>query len=185
LSFGFPYRKVNLEPIYDEILMACASKVTIFAAASNEGGNSGVAFPASLNEVICIGSTDGQGNKSKFTPGPYSGKKFATLGEGVRSSWPKHLSGDGLSTQERKSGTSYATPIAAGIAAMVLDYMRQHPNSDKYLVSKLRGKRGTKTALREIVEERDGFQYLRPWKLFTSERKEDIVGVMQSLLRLV
>jgi len=150
------------------------------------GGNSRLGFPACLDDVICIGSTDGKGNKSSFTPGPYPEKKYSyysTLGEGVESSWPRHLNKD--KGVERKSGTSYATPIAAGIAATILHFMHQSPNPDKYLLSRLCSKRGMQMAIRQMIVERDGFDYIVPWELFHKLGEADIAPAIVRFLRYI
>jgi hypothetical protein len=150
----------------------------IFAAASNGGGNDGLAFPAREDQVICIGSTDGEGNKSDFTPGPHVYNRFSTIGEAVKSSW---LGGE----TQRKSGTSYATPIAAGITALVMDFMRQCSEADPRLVMRLKEKRAMEAVLRLMCTERDGFDYIAPWNLFNDLRKDGIATLIQDTLKLI
>lgn len=97
--------------------------VIMFAATSNNGANADVAFPASTHEIVIgINSADTWGNKSNFTPTilPRS-ENFSVLGEAVESSWPHHLK---QGSKQCRSGTSYATPIAAGIAANIIFYTR-------------------------------------------------------------
>jgi hypothetical protein len=182
MSFGFPRYTPALTDIQSSIVSAYQSGIIIFAAASNGGGNSGLAYPANQNEVICIGASDGKGNKSDFTPGPYPDvTNFTTLGEGVTSSWPKAL---GQERTKIMSGTSVATPVAVGIAAMVVGYLRslpraEHENFDFLMEQKLRSKKGMNAVLKKLTEERDGFMYIAPWILFCDDRKE---GVAQILL---
>lgn len=140
----------------------------MFAAASNTGGNEGIAFPAMAHQmVIGINSTDAWGNKSNFTPTslPYS-ENFSTLGEAVESSWPKHL---GKGSTQWRSGTSYATPIAAGIAATMLFYTRMKLQKlDR--VAELKTCSGMRRLLLSMADMRDGYNYLCPWVLW---RKDD------------
>jgi hypothetical protein len=186
LSFGFPRYTQALTDIQSSILSAYQAGIIIFAAASNGGGNSGLAYPANQNEVICIGASDGEGNKSHFTPGPYPDMpNYTTLGEGVISSWPKVLSQTGERTKTM-SGTSVATPIAVGIAAMVVDFLRQtnaDQNSEFLVERQLRSKKGMNAVLKRLTEERDGFMYIAPWILFCDDRKEGIAQVLLDALR--
>lgn len=102
--------------------------VSMFAAASNDGRLSGVAFPANLRQVICVNSHDGYGQPSIFNPRPYSGTNLAIIGEYVEAAWPV---GDHITA--RLAGTSIATPIAAGIAALILEYSRQRGPPGSYI----------------------------------------------------
>jgi subtilisin family serine protease len=189
MSFGFPRYTQALTDIQSSILSAYQSGIIIFAAASNGGGNSGLAYPANQNEVICIGASDGKGNKSDFTPGPYPDiSNYTTLGEGVTSSWPKALSQTGQERTKIMSGTSVATPIAVGIAAMVVDFLRQLPrdvdqNLEFLVERQLRSKKGMNAVLKRLTEERDGFMYIAPWILFCDDRKEGVAQVLLDALR--
>lgn len=166
----------ELEPIRRAILDAHAADVLVFAAASNGGGNQSVTFPASMDEVICVGSTDGYGGRSSFTPSLRHGKRLCTVGEGIESSWPQELCPNGR-ISVRKSGTSYATPVASGVAAMVLDYMWAVKDQlkDRYLVQKLRTKRGMLAVFEHMID-RDGrsYDYLVPWRLFSPVMNGDM-----------
>ncbi|KAI9928629.1 hypothetical protein MW887_001844 [Aspergillus wentii] len=157
LSFGFHRRSVSLEGIQNCILSAYKEGIVILAAASNDGGNRGIAYPADQNEVICIGSSDGKGNKSPFTPGPYPyTKNFSTLGEGVTSSWPSSLSSNGRGRTKVMSGTSVATPVASGVVAVIIDYLRHLPagvdENLEFLLSQLRSKKGVEAVLLKVSE---------------------------------
>lgn len=97
----------------------------VFAAASNGGGNNDRAYPARGRHVFCIHSTDSKGTRSRFSPtAEQYGYNFATIGEAVESFWPTHLCAEDELAVRVKSGTSYATPIAACIAAFLLLYAR-------------------------------------------------------------
>ncbi|KAH7308638.1 hypothetical protein B0I35DRAFT_483166 [Stachybotrys elegans] len=76
----------------------------------------------------------------------------------------------------RKSGTSYATPVAAGVAAMVLDYMWAFKDDEKYKphVAKLLTRRGMLSVFKQMVEEYPTHDYLVPWKLFNSRVSGDM-----------
>lgn len=175
ISFGFPYTIGRLEPIRRAILKANAADVLIFAAASNNGGNEPIAFPACMDEVISVGSTDGLGNISSFTPNPDYGKILCVVGECIESSWPPALLSDPDADLPRKSGTSFATPIAAGVAAMVLDYMWTFKDSKSFKsdIPKLLTKRGMLAVFKtHMVKSYNSHDYLIPWRLFNLRNSE-------------
>lgn len=165
MSFGF---RNQIAIIHKAIKYAFLKDVIMFAAASNDGGNEDVAFPARIYEmVIGINSTNTWGDKSSFTSNtlPRS-ENFSILGEAVESSWPKHL---GQGSRQWRSGTSYATPIAAGTAATMLFYARvklQKPD----IVTEMGTCAGMRKLLLSMAEMRDGYNHLRPWRLW---RKDD------------
>lgn len=90
-----------------------AKGITIFVAAGNEGLKNEIAFPACLNEAIAVGATTISNNIADFSN---SNNLLDILapGVGITSS----LIGGGSITQ---TGTSAATPIAAGVAALMLE----------------------------------------------------------------
>ncbi|EXJ77652.1 hypothetical protein A1O3_09881 [Capronia epimyces CBS 606.96] len=85
------------------------------------------------------------------------------------------------------SGTSVATPIAAGVAASVTHYLRELPkDTDKdldFLLSKLRDKQSMVAVLLELTEKRKGFNYIAPWILFNGTRAAGVAQVLLDKLR--
>lgn len=151
MSFGFPTCQIDgYEELEHAIKHAYYRDVLLFAAASNSGGQLGRAYPAREANVICVHSTDTRGNRSPFSPTAVpQDVNLATVGEGVSSAWPMHLCGgddrgeaeDGEDSMYStvKSGTSYATPIMAGIAAFLLLYARLNlPDSANLLKTRSR-----------------------------------------------
>lgn len=130
MSFGFPDETSSgCFHLKKAIQMAYYDNVLLFAAASNHGGTLGPAFPARHENVFCIYGSDGLGNSSRTNPTASSiDSNFSTLGEAVESSWPLDGRRDG---KLRKSGTSYATPVASGIAAVILLYARQNMSAEE------------------------------------------------------
>ncbi|TQN69465.1 Subtilisin DY [Colletotrichum shisoi] len=114
MSSGWPSSDFDgHDDLQEAIDRAYHEKVLMFAAASHSGGNLGRAYPASGPHVTCVHSTDAFGNRSKFSPTPErNAVNIATVGDS-----------DYLVSC---SGTSYATPILAGIAAFLLHYARLH-----------------------------------------------------------
>ena len=108
---------------------ALKSGILVFASASNVGANDRITFPANIHGVFCIGSADSYGNRSPFSP-PFEGEeKYSALGEAVSAACPAGLSQkpgyDRAKQTIRRDGTSTATAITAGIAALLIDFTRQ------------------------------------------------------------
>ena len=165
MSFGFHQRD---EDVAKAVREAHVQGVIMFAAASNYGAIEGkrTAFPANIvGQVIKISSTDGWGSKSRWNPSESKNDdNFSVLGEAVRSAWPAHLN---QGTDQRKSGTSIATPIAAGIAALVLEFAIQRPqyitNRDREILWRYEGMRAI---FAKMATPKDGFSWVVPWTLF-------------------
>jgi hypothetical protein len=98
--------------------------VLVFAAAGNWGLNWPRAFPASQEGVFCIYASDGNGYRDKIDPKDEGESSFTTLGVAIPSQWK--------SKNIYVTGTSYAAPIAASIAATILEFTRQHLNLEDY-----------------------------------------------------
>lgn len=162
MSFGFPRRIDGYQDLEKAIRDAEYADILIFAAASNSGGNRRRAYPARDDKVICVHSSDGHGNPSDFNPTPLRNQdNFSTLGEAVRSSWPAELCElDNPEAMVYKSGTSFATPVAAATAAFLLAFARQYlPRTEAEMLKRTAG---MKAALNLISEERRGYHYLAP-----------------------
>ncbi|KAJ8126393.1 hypothetical protein O1611_g7246 [Lasiodiplodia mahajangana] len=64
------------------------------------------------------------------------------------------------------TGTSYATSIAAGLAAKLIDFSRQEsPDAPIRAVESLRTFEGMAAVFKTMVGERTLYNCLRPWKL--------------------
>ena len=164
MSFGFLKRDSRMR---GAIGMAHAKGIIIFAAASNNGAIEGrkPVFPANIDgQVIRINSTDGLGIASGFNP-PASATddNFSALGEAVESAWPTHL---GQGETKRLSGTSMATPIVAGIAALVLGFASQEPCTIEHKEA-LWHYDGMRVIFAKMAREspNGGFFWIRPWEL--------------------
>jgi hypothetical protein len=171
MSFGFTTYNEDLEDLQAIIKDVFNRNILMFCAASNNGGNGKIAYPADRDEVICINAADGEGSPSGFNPGAAeSDRNFCALGEDVKSSWPTRFNlGD-----QRKSGTSFATPIAASFAAIVLDFCRNHTESEKHTfeVSKLKTRQGMMNAFKLMGRERGRYIWLDPGQLFNGSRRD-------------
>jgi hypothetical protein len=180
MSFGLPIRSKKIKKAID----AYGGEKIFFGATHNDGANRSIAYPARHSKVIGINSTDGNGNRSGFNPSPQKGKEnFSTLGEAIKSEWPDS---SGLRCEVRKSGTSYATPIAAAIAATFLDYARLKLALDEEDIERLYSCEGMKLMLKLMSDERtDGYSYVAPWLLWENREDVQIHGlILEELAKL-
>jgi subtilisin family serine protease len=170
ISMSFGIREYH-GPIKSAIADALHKGTLMFAAASNDGGNSGRAFPAASPGVFCIHSTNGNGSPSDFNPTAHDTDiNFSLLGEDVSSHWPAGKNGHNAHVKAM-SGTSIATPIAAGLAASILSFVRQQESgmvaSNELLSTWLKDVNSMDDVLKTMVRrERQGFGYITPHELF-------------------
>jgi subtilisin family serine protease len=168
MSFGFEEEQdsdIEEDSILKAIRHAYHSGISLFAAASNDGNNrpDHVCWPARALEVICVHSGTGTGQPSTFTPGPYDNQRIMVLGEWVKSAWPLRLRSPG--NTKYMSGTSCATPIAAGIAAIVLDYARKKLPPERW--KRLRRVDGMQRMFERMKDSRvEKYWWIRPWDFF-------------------
>jgi hypothetical protein len=164
---GFPQKVSGYDELEFAIKRAHLADVLIFAAASNGGGNKDRAYPARDKHVFCIHATDAWGNRSRFSPtAERNTYNFATVGEAVESFWPKHLCNPDEAAVRTKSGTSFATPIAASVAAFLLLYARVNLVDEPEISQRLKGFQAMELLLYEVCQssraktDRDGYQYI-------------------------
>lgn len=171
MSFGFYgfNSKVN-QAIADALRKE--NPVLIFAAASNNGTRKEVTFPASVSGVICVNSANADGTPSDFNPTFHPARNFSIIGENVKSSWIN-------AAEKRMSGTSVATPIAAAIAALVLEFVLQEVESDdilKELYPHLKRYDGMVEILSQMSQpHHSGYHNIIPWKLLKNEYGRGLV----------
>jgi len=198
MSFGYD---LSIPDIEREIRIASDHGVVMFAAASNDGGNSSISWPARDNNVIPMYATDGFGNKYHQNPSPDDSRhNFAILGSALEGCWLPNTIG---ATQSKHcSGTSSATALAAGVASVIVSLMhkkresfiaRRHKNlreREEVLYDNclraLRTPGGMKAVFQLMSEEkRDGYDYVTPWSVLDQRDTWDSVNmVFQRLKRL-
>jgi hypothetical protein len=175
MSFGFEKEQdseIEEHSILKAIRHAHNNGITIFAAASNDGNNrpDHVCWPARALEVICVHSGTGTGQSSWFTPGSHDNQRIMVLGECIKSAWPPRLQSE--KNVKFMSGTSCAAPIAAGIAAIVLDYARQVLPEEEW--KRLRRVDCMQRMLERMKDDRvRNYWWIRPWDFFSKENTSE------------
>ena len=91
----------------------------MLAAAGHLDMNDNPPFPAGMDGVFCVASSNGDGKASKFNPrfADKDVEKFAALGENVKVSCLRKGNSVGTlhNTTETRSGSSVAVAVAASI----------------------------------------------------------------------
>jgi hypothetical protein len=174
MSLGFHHRPERDFPsLIDELV---GDGKLIFAAASNSGGNKPRAYPAKEVGVFCIHVSDGKGNKGRHNPAPVDGDNFSTLGVAIDS---KYNGKDSYI-----DGSSFATPIAAAIAANALEYIRHTLTDTKDNPDYFYHYQGMRNLFRCLSDSIDGYDYVKPWKRYLWDR-ETSVEETRSALRYI
>ncbi|PYH78778.1 hypothetical protein BO82DRAFT_404838 [Aspergillus uvarum CBS 121591] len=94
-------------------------RIIFLAAAGNNGLQAAPNVPARLGNVISIRSADFKGTASPNNPPlkvPYSGLSFTAIGQDVPERLCEYM------PPNRRTGSSVATAVAAGITALLLSY---------------------------------------------------------------
>jgi hypothetical protein len=107
-------------PLLADVVRDCARRgVLIVAAAGNEGCEC-LHVPAALESVLAVGGMDARGEPLGFSNwgGPYASQGVLAPGENVPGARP----GGGVAWA---SGTSYATAVVSGVAALLCSWQLQ------------------------------------------------------------
>ncbi len=176
LSFGLDEAaKTELQPVIERLVN---KGKLIFAAASNSGGNGKRAYPAKEMGVFAIHATkeDGMSPDNLNPPRDETRDNFATLGCRVPSRW----NGKDVFV----SGTSFAVPVAAAIAANALEFVQRAPpafrsSNPRYFF----GFGGMRHLLAQMSNRMGNYDYIRPWKDEMFDIEENSVEDMQRKLQ--
>lgn len=180
MSFGFDE---SVREIDKALAHARGKHVLLFAAASNCGANGVISWPARHENVLCVHAATAEGNPYKRSPtvSPHM-ENFSFLGDTVKGWWLPDEQGS--EQKLYKSGTSTATPIAAGVAAVVIMIMRR--SRDSYLACSNLSERDyddrllrlkTRTGMSAIFRmmhngNRFGYFPITPWKLLCRQDRD-------------
>ncbi|WP_448569049.1 PatA/PatG family cyanobactin maturation protease [Thalassotalea ganghwensis] len=114
---------IGSDELRQAIRHCCHNKVLIIAAVGNDGQKS-ESIPASLHHVLAVGACDTNGKPANFNNvGPKLRKKML-LASGV--DMPVAFPESDLAIV---SGSSFATPIVSGIAALLIATLRRKTNA--------------------------------------------------------
>lgn len=180
MSFGFPGHAKCIE---DAMARATARKkgITFFAAANNQGSNDDEMFPAKYGDpVLSIRGTDAYGSfVRKFSPATHSDERvFGTLGKDVWSDWISPQYSNSM------SGSSVATAIGVGVAAMVLEYATRSNHFTQEELRLMQTRRGIFELFSEIGDSGgDKRYYIAPFKLFDMDEKDRLATLRNALRR--
>lgn len=184
MSFGFSKEMVVISRAIRRAICDRDEAILFFAAAANSGANEEEMFPANHELVISIRGTNSQGTFQEFNPPrrPDETVVYGTLGTEVPSAWLRDHEGE-----MHKSGTSVATPIAAGIAAIVLGYIggKSKESGVELLEKRLRSRRGMLAVFNTMSKEMgNGCSFLNPWNFFRQEDSVCLSGIRTAISNL-
>ncbi|UKZ69411.1 uncharacterized protein TrAtP1_010421 [Trichoderma atroviride] len=157
--------------IIKSINNAITSSRLVFAAASNDGKNRRRTFPANYPSVFGVYASDGLGAVSRMNPSSQEDDiNIMTLGIDVKVFERRQVDKNGVSSfirePKHRSGTSFATAIAAGIAGTVLDIADRGKEMEEQTRKRLRNYGGMRRVFTELLpRDEDNHCYLTPWHL--------------------
>lgn len=138
-----------------------------------------IRFPARMKEVICVFSSDADGRPSAFNPAPrHDRPNFMFPGEHIEGAWPAYLNTDDAferkgSIYRLQDGTSCATPIAAAVAAGVLEFAWQEREYKIRKAKLLNHVSGMSDIIRKRMVDNykvgdNSYHYVKPWKFIST-----------------
>lgn len=193
LSLGFTRDDDDDSDLLREEIRRASGSILIFASAANNTNNESkpVRFPARMKEVMCIFSSNTFGRPSDFNPEPKHDRPNLTFpGEKIQGAWPSALADDDCfelrgATYRKQSGTSCSTPIAAAVAAGVLEFAWQERAPAVHRVNLLKHYTGmSEIFVRRMVGNYkvgdNSYHYVKPWRLISTSRRKDDIPVLIS-----
>ncbi|KAF5634288.1 hypothetical protein F52700_6012 [Fusarium sp. NRRL 52700] len=181
MSFGWPYHHEGVRKAID---FARQNGVHLFAATSNDGllgPPNDILYPARSESVIAVDAADGYGEHAKSAPSSASqhsrGSRFSAPGLGIASPNSKDV----------LEGSSFACPIAAGVAALILEFTRQSPlNKSPSVQAYLQQMPAMLALLRNASSEKgpDGLKFLTPWKLIGKIGEDRMIAALFIIVEL-
>ena len=163
----------NTEQLIQAAGSARAKDIVMVASRGDRGGNQEQIWPADTDGVISISSLTNFGKQADSTE---LSAKYYFQGENV--SIPAESTY--LESQKIASGSSVATALAAGVAALSLSCRRlvreKFPgggNEDNEQIDRVR----TVKAVFDGMTGNDEDRYVKPWKVFQDRKMEPVDGL--------
>ncbi|KAF2271600.1 subtilisin-like protein [Westerdykella ornata] len=161
MSFGWQYNShEGLRNIITE-----SKNVLLFAATSNDGRD--IKYPASDDHVIGIDAAHHNANPSRDNPSSADThlERFSALGVDILS----------VVQDERRRGTSFATPVAAATAGLLLEFAKQPPLC---FAPEVQACLKTKTDMLKVIRalfvfQKQGFKFIDITKLSEFNGEDD------------
>jgi subtilisin family serine protease len=160
MSFGWEKNdgtiKLALESAYQR-------KVLLFASTTNSGALqvNEMLYPARSRYVTAVDAATGYGKSAPFAATGSNKARFAAPGLQVKGPNGRSL--------HRVEGSSYASPIAAGIAALILEFSRQYPLGQDATVEEYLKKQSGMELIMDLMSPHstsEGAKFLQPNELF-------------------
>lgn len=168
-----------INSVIKSISNAIKSSRLIFAAASNDGKNRRRTFPANYPSVFGVYASDGWGAVSGINPFSQEDDiNIMTLGIDVKVFERRQVDNNGkpsfIPELKHRSGTSFATAIAAGIAGTVLDIADRAEEVEEQTKEKLRDHGSMRKIFTELLPcDNANHRYLALWHLFGNSWEAD------------
>ncbi|HZU37524.1 MAG TPA: S8 family serine peptidase [Gemmataceae bacterium] len=107
-------------PLLVNVVRACAKQGILIVAATGNEGCECLHVPAALDAVLAVGAMDAGGRPLAFSNwgGPYQRQGILAPGDNIVGALP----GGGVG---RRSGTSFATALVTGVAALLLSVQKK------------------------------------------------------------
>ena len=130
--------------------------ILVFASSTNGGALTDILFPARHRDVIAVDAVDGLGKPFSNTRSTECGRKqerFSAPGLNVAAPY-----------NTRVTGSSFASPIVASVAGLVLEMFRKEiPDLNASIYKRLGTKGVMESVLKLLSKEVEGFNFLQPW----------------------